>query len=114
MIYAKDMKKTADFYAKYFDLEVTGEISEGLIQLNSSSGGTTILVHQAAKAVKLGQSAVKLIFSVKNVEDFKIKSAELGLVFGSTHQANGYQFSNAKDPDKNTVSISSRAYRKNA
>ena len=30
---------------------------------------------------------------------------------GAIHQANGYQFANAKDPDKNSVSISSRAFR---
>ena len=27
------------------------------------------------------------------------------------HQANGYQFANAKDPDENAISVSSRAYR---
>jgi hypothetical protein len=29
----------------------------------------------------------------------------------STFKANGYRFANAKDPDKNSVSISSRAFR---
>jgi hypothetical protein len=38
-------------------------------------------------------------------------AATQGLKFGATHQANGYAFANAKDPDKNTVSISSRAFR---
>lgn len=78
------------------------------------SGGTSILIHQAAKSVKLGQVGVKLMFDVPDVEAFKKRSAELGLVFGSTHIANGYSFANAKDPDKNSVSISSRAFRKNA
>jgi len=52
-----------------------------------------------------------LVFAVEDVEAFKAKSAALGLAFGSTHQANGYAFANAKDPDKNSISISSRAYR---
>lgn len=114
MIYAKDMSRTAAFYQEYFGFKTSGEIIEGLIELTSESSGVTILIHQAAKSIKLGQVSVKLVFSVKNVEEFKAKSAERGLVFGSTHQANGYEFANAKDPDKNTVSISSRAYRSNS
>ena len=111
MIYAKDMNRTAAFYKEHFGFKTSGEIIEGLIELTSEPSGTTILIHQAAKSIKLGQASVKLVFSVKNVEAFKVKRAERGLVFGSTHQANGYEFANAKDPDKNTVSISSREYR---
>jgi predicted enzyme related to lactoylglutathione lyase len=111
MIYAKDMEKTADFYEKFFGLVSSGKV-EGLIQLNSPEGGPLILIHQAAKGVRLGQVAIKLVFAVDDVEAFKTCSAERGLRFGSTHQANGYAFANAKDPDKNSVSISSRAYRK--
>ena len=111
MIYAKDMKRTAAFYQEHFGLQTTGNVIEGLIELTSQPSGTTLLIHQAAKSVKLGQASVKLVFSVQDVEGFKIQSAERGLVFGSTHQANGYAFANAKDPDKNTVSISSRAFR---
>lgn len=111
MIYAKDMKRTAAFYKEYFGFNTSGEVVEGLIELTSQPSSTTLLIHQAAKSVKLGQASVKLVFSVQDVEGFKIQSAERGLVFGSTHQANGYAFANAKDPDKNTVSISSRAFR---
>ena len=111
MIYAKDMKRTAAFYQEHFGLQTTGNVIEGLIELTSQPSGTTLLIHQAAKSLKLGQASVKLVFSVQDVEGFKIHSAERGLVFGSTHQANGYEFANAKDPEKNTVSISSRAFR---
>jgi catechol 2,3-dioxygenase-like lactoylglutathione lyase family enzyme len=113
MIYARDMDKTADFYQRYFGLISTGKV-EGLIELSSPGGGPIILIHQAAKTVKLGQVAVKLIFAVKDVDAFKKQSAEIGLEFGSTHHANGYSFANTKDPDKNSVSISSRAYRNHA
>ena len=41
----------------------------------------------------------------------KLAAADKGLMFGPVHQANGYQFANAKDPDHNPVSISSRAFR---
>ena len=110
IIYAKDMQKTAGFYSRFFGFETTGQVVEGLIELTSSTG-TSILVHQAAKSVKLGQVGVKLVFSVRDIEDFKSRSSKRGLAFGSTHHANGYSFANAKDPDKNTVSISSRAFR---
>ncbi|SER02379.1 hypothetical protein SAMN03080615_03650 [Amphritea atlantica] len=103
IIYARNMDKTADFYRKYFGFITTGEILEGLIELTSEDRGLTILIHQAAKSIKLGQVGVKLVFSVQDIEEFKRRSAESGLVFGATHQANGYSFSNAKDPDKNTV-----------
>lgn len=111
LIYARDMHASAEFYRKYFGMQTTGEISEGLIELNSAGAGINILIHQAAKSLKLGQAGVKLMFSIEDVEDFKAQAAKQGLMFGSTHQANGYSFANAKDPDGNSVGISSRAYR---
>jgi catechol 2,3-dioxygenase-like lactoylglutathione lyase family enzyme len=89
ILYAPDMQRTAAFYQTYFGFATTGEVVEGLIELTAPEGGTTLLVHQAAKE----------------------NSARLGLEFGSTNQANGYAFANAKDPDGNSVCISSRAYR---
>lgn len=112
IIYARNMGTTAAFYQRYFGFETTGEVEEGLITLKAAQGGANILIHQAAASVKLGQVGVKLSFDVQDVEGFKKRSAELGLVFGATHQANGYSFSNAKDPDKNSISISSRAFRR--
>lgn len=114
VIYARDMHKTAAFYRKYFEFETTGEICEGLIELRAPSGGAGILIHQAAKSVKLGQAGVKLSFQVPDVAAFAARAAEIGLKFRTVHQANGYSFANTKDPDKNSVSISSRAFRAQA
>lgn len=114
LLYAKNMQATAEFYQKYFGFISTGKVVEGLIELKSRNGGANILIHQAAKSVKLGQVGVKLMFDVEDIEKFKRESAVAGLEFGSTHQANGYSFANAKDPDKNPVTISSRAFRKSA
>ncbi len=111
VIYARNMQKTAEFYRKFFGFATTGQVVEGLIDLTAPNGGAHIRVHQAAKSVKLGQVGVKLSFAVRDVEAFKAKSKKLGLKFGVTHIANGYSFANAKDPDKNSVSISSREYR---
>jgi catechol 2,3-dioxygenase-like lactoylglutathione lyase family enzyme len=111
IVYARDMQKTAAFYARHFGFETSGEVVEGLIELKPAHGGAGILIHQAAKAVKLGQAGVKLTFSVPDVAAFTTQAREQGLEFGAVHEANGYQFANAKDPDQNPVSVSSRAYR---
>lgn len=111
MIYARNMEKTAAFYRQYFNFQTTGKVVDGLIELIPNGGGSTILIHQAAKGIKLGQAAVKLTFDVKNVTQFKSELAESGLDFGPIHEANGYQFANTKDPDGNSVSISSRSFR---
>jgi len=59
---------------------------------------------------KEGQTLVKLVFDVENVEEFCRQSKKDGLEFGAIHQADGYCFANAKDPAKNSISISSRAF----
>ena len=111
VIYARDMQRTADFYRKFFGFLSSGEVVERLIELASADGGAGILIHQASKGIRLGQAAVKLSFSVRDVEAFKRQSSKLGLKFGATRAANGYSYANAKDPDGNSVAISSRAYR---
>lgn len=68
------------------------------------------MVHQAGKGLKAGQASVKLVFDVEDVESFKSHCAKQALVFGATHQADGYSFANAKDPAGNSVSISSRRF----
>jgi predicted enzyme related to lactoylglutathione lyase len=110
LIYARNPQRSAEFYRDHFDLAIVQD-SEGLIVLASPQGGVQIVIHPAAKSVKLGQVAVKLVFSVRDVDAFKTRSAARGLKFGATHQANGYAFANAKDPDKNNISVSSRAFR---
>ena len=111
IIYARNPQKTCEFYTKYFGFFSTGEVVEGVIELNTPHKGANLSILQAAKSVKLGQVGVKLSFDIEDIEGFKRQSAERGLEFGSTHQAKGYSFANAKDPDNNSVSISSRAFR---
>jgi predicted enzyme related to lactoylglutathione lyase len=112
VIYARDVHKTAAFYATHFGFSTSGELVEGLIELVAPGGGAGLLIHPAAKSVKLGQTGVKLSFHVEDIEAFKTEAAKKGLQFGATHSANGYSFANAKDPDKNSISISSRTYRR--
>ena len=111
IIYARNPIAMATFYCRYFDYHSSGIMEEGLITLSPTTAGATLLIHQAAKSIKLGHAGLKLMFSVEDVEAYKAKSAALGLEFGSTHQAQGYCFANVKDPDGNSISISSRAFR---
>lgn len=112
IIYAKDMQRTARFYAAHFGYSTDGAVVEGLIELKPAGDGTEILIHQAAKSLKLGSAAVKLSFTVADVDLFVETAKENGLEFGSIHHANGYAFANTKDPDGNSISISSRQLRK--
>ncbi len=111
VIYARNMRKTAEFYCRLFDFQSSLTVMEGLIALEAKHGGASILVLQAAKSVKLGQVGVKLSFAVRDVEAFKAMALKRGVKFGATHSADGYSFANVKDPDKNSVSVSSRSYR---
>lgn len=74
-------------------------------------GGAEILIHQVAKSLKLGSAALKLSFSVPDVDRFVATAAAAGLDFGTIHRARGYAFANTKDPDGNSISVSSRQYR---
>lgn len=114
IIYARDIHATAAFYSRHFGFHTTGEVVEGLIELHAAGLGAGILIHQAAKSAKLGQAGVKLSFHVQDIEQFVETAKAHGLEFGPIHQANGYSFANAKDPDNNSISISSRSFRQQA
>lgn len=111
IVYAKDMHRTALFYSENFGYETSGEVSEGLIELRPIAGGAEILIHQAAKSLKLGSAAMKMSFAVTDVQKFVEAAKAKGVVFGAIHQVNGYAFANTKDPDGNSVSVSSRKFR---
>ena len=70
------------------------------------------MLHPLGRGRKGGQSVVKLVFDVPDVEGFCARAAERGLAFGAMHKADGYVFANARDPAGNSISVSSRAYRR--
>ncbi|AWI59819.1 hypothetical protein AB395_00004642 (plasmid) [Sinorhizobium fredii CCBAU 45436] len=65
------------------------------------------MLHPAAKGQRGGQSVIKLVFDVEDVEAFCPRSHENGLEFGPIHRADGFHFANAKDPCQNSISVSS-------
>ncbi|NLR99538.1 VOC family protein [Rhizobium sp. P38BS-XIX] len=111
ILYVCDVEATIGFYARYFGFEPHREEGDRIVELRASDGGANLMVHPAAKSQKMGQSLVKLVFDVEDVEAFRARCLEEGLEFGPVHQADGYIFANAKDPSGNSVSISSRAFR---
>lgn len=111
IIYAKDMQQSARFYSEHFGFATTGKVVEGLIELKAPDGGASILLHQAAKSLKTGHAGIKLSFDVPDVQAFVDQAIRKNLAFGPVHQANGYAFANTKDPDGNSVSVSSRRFR---
>ena len=110
LLYVRDVEKIVAFYEKHFGFEARRLPGDRIVELISLEGGANILVHNAGKAQVKGQSTVKLVFDIEDVKTFAEKAALNGLKFGALHQADGYVFANAKDPNGNPISISSRAY----
>ena len=112
ILYVKNMEGTVSFYERHFGFKAQRNPAERIIELVPSNGGATIMLNSASVKQKQGQSVVKLVFDFDDVAAFVRDAAKNGLKFGALHQADGYIFANAKDPNGNSVSISSRASRK--
>ena len=111
ILYAQDVEATVRFYEQHFGFRAYREAGDRIVELIPQDGGANLMIHPAAKGQRKGQAAVKLVFDVGDVEAFCRRCASDGLVFGTIHQADGYQFANAKDPSDNPISVSSRAFR---
>lgn len=111
VIYARDVDETARFYETHFGFQVLRLPGDRIVELVARDGGANILLHPAAKGQKTGQSLVKLVFDVEDVAAFCARSSKAGLTFGPIHEADDYQFANAKDPCQNPIQVSSRAFR---
>jgi predicted enzyme related to lactoylglutathione lyase len=112
LLYVKDVEKVVAFYELHFGFKPLRLPGDRIVELVCGQGGPNIMVHQASQAQAKGQSTVKLVFDVEDVEAFAKSAAKKGLKFSKPHKADGYTFANAKDPNGNPVSISCRAFRK--
>lgn len=111
ILYAKDLEATVGFYERHFGFTAHRQAGDRIVELVHMNGGANLMIHPAGKAQKQGQSVVKLVFDIQDVEDFRDHCRKQGLDFGPVHKADGYLFANARDPSGNPVSISSRAFR---
>ena len=110
-IYTRKIDEMIAFYANHFGYRAHIDPEDRIVELTPPQSGAILMLHPLAKSRKAGQTLVKLGFDVENVPAFIEKSAQNGLTFGPVHRADGYVFSNAKDPAGNAISVTSRAYR---
>ena len=112
ILYTKRIDQMVEFYCHHFGFAPLRRENDRLIELNHSQHDFKLLLHPMGQGRKEGQVLMKILFDVEDVQPFCEKAKETGLEFGPIHQADGYQFANAKDPSGNSISISSRAFRK--
>jgi predicted enzyme related to lactoylglutathione lyase len=105
-LYVKDMPKIAAFYAKHFGFTATWNEVRDKATLRPANGGCALVLLQASKGHRIGQSCVKIIFDVPDVPAAKAAQAKLGLKFGVIHRGPTYQFCNTRDPAKNLIQLS--------
>ncbi|WP_417813453.1 VOC family protein [Thalassospira alkalitolerans] len=110
VIYSKKPAEIARFYGELFGYRVITKDGDRIMELQPPNNGLILMLHPAGKGQKQGQSLIKLVFDVKDVDLFRQKLIEQGHAIGPVHQADGYQFANFRDPSGNPVSISSRAF----
>ena len=108
ILYTAKKDEMADFYSTHFGYSQTGRDNDRIVELRPPDGGVPLLLHPAARGMRQGQAAVKLVFACSDVEAFCADAAERGLRFGPIHKADGYVFANARDPSGNSVSVSGR------
>ena len=110
IIYTKRLEQVAAFYCKHFGFKELRLTGDRIVELIAPGSGGNILLHPMGAGRKEGQTLVKLIFDVEDVEAFCQTAKNNGLEFESIHSADGYSFANTKDPANNSVSVSSRAF----
>ncbi|KIN62619.1 Glyoxalase family protein [Sulfitobacter noctilucicola] len=112
IIYTKKTEEMVAFYCQHFGYEALRLEGDRIVELVSGETGMSILLHPLPVKRKEGQTLVKLVFDVEDVEAFCAEAEKRGLTFGAIHHGDGYSFANAKDPSKNSISVSSRAFAK--
>ena len=113
LLYVHDMETVAEFYARHFGFRIHRTAGDRIVELESPGGsGASIMLHPLGRGRKSGQTVAKLVFDVPDVDAFCARAAAQGLAFGAIHKGDGYAFANAKDPAGNSVSVSTRAFRR--
>ncbi len=112
IIYTKKPDEMAAFYCAHFGYVRTDDPHDRIVELKPTGDGIPLLLHPAGKAQKMGQVLVKLVFDTPDVAQTRDALIAQGLAVGPILDGGGYSFANLKDPSGNSVSISSRAFRR--
>lgn len=110
VIYTRRIDDMAAFYETHFGYTAHRVEGDRIVELRPPGSGLSLLLHPLGKGQNEGQVLVKLVFDVPDVAAFHAEAAARGLDFGKIHRMSGYAFANAKDPAKNSIQISSRAF----
>ena len=115
LLYVHDTEAVAEFYAHHFGFRIHRASGDRIVELESpGEAGANIMLHPLGRGRRGGQTVTKLVFDVSDVEAFCARAARRGLAFGAIHKGDRYAFANGKDPAGNSVSVSSRAFRRQA
>ena len=107
ILFVADVPKVAAFYQRHFGLEPLGPAEEGWLELRA--GGCNLAFHHGKLTPgKRSKSPAKIVFAVTDVREAVDHFAASGLKFGKIHEWNGISFADAKDPEGNSIQISSR------
>lgn len=109
-IYTKRMDAMVAFYCDHFGYTAHRRPNDRIVELRPANGGVIFQFHAAAKSQKEGQALVKLSFDVRDVPQAREALIAAGVKVGPIHDGGGYAFANLKDPSKNSVQITSRAF----
>jgi predicted enzyme related to lactoylglutathione lyase len=113
ILYVKQIEKVAAFYQGCFGMLPRPGGTDKWLELACPAGGCAVALHRASVGQKSG-AAIKLVFGVEDVRAFVSAAKVAGFEFGVIHEAEGFEFSNAKDPAGNSVQVSSRGMRRRA
>ncbi len=105
VLYVRDIPRVASFYEEHFGFRRQIVAVDKTI-LFPNAGGCALVLLQASRGHRIGQSSVKIVFDVPDVRTFKDERLKAGLKFGAIHRGPNYEFSNARDPAKNLLQIS--------
>jgi predicted enzyme related to lactoylglutathione lyase len=120
VIFAKDMRRIAEFYRALVGLQVTYE-DDAVIVLESAS--QQLVIHgipaKAAASIQIASppklrenAAVKLVFPVDSIADVRARAPQLGGALHAKHeefQTRGFKACDGHDPEGNVVQFRENA-----
>ena len=111
VIYAKDVGGSdGGVVPPRFEFSVLQQQGNRRGKLILPKGGTSIMLNPLAQRRKQTHTLSRLTFEVRDVTKFCASARQNGRIFGSRHNANDYDFTNAKDPAGHPIQASHRLY----